>query len=158
MLKISTYEMTEKSKICTYEMTLKIKDTYLWNDFENQRYLPMKSATSLWGHWVEDHGCHCCAISNIMLYSTIFWWDLPGKLTGASFNIKMLSYQYRKSHCGAKTIVRSSYLHNGISYTCKVTSLYWIRTQLPHCQLGDVAMISNALLSNTPWDWYLEYS
>ena len=29
----------------------------------------------------------------------------------------MLSYQYRKSHCGDKTAVRSSYLHNGISYT-----------------------------------------
>ena len=38
----------------------------------------------------------------------------------------MLSYQYRKSHCGDKTVVRSSYLHNGISYTGKITSLYWI--------------------------------
>ena len=41
------------------------------------------------------------------------------------FNIKMSSYQYRKSHCGDKTVVRSSYLHNGISYTGKMTSLYW---------------------------------
>ena len=39
----------------------------------------------------------------------------------------MSSYQYRKSHCGDKTVVRSSYLHNGISYTGKTTSLYWIR-------------------------------
>ena len=39
----------------------------------------------------------------------------------------MPSYQYRKSHCGDKTVVRSSYLHNGISYTGKMTSLYWIR-------------------------------
>ena len=38
----------------------------------------------------------------------------------------MPSYQHRKSHCGDKTIVRSSYLHNGISYTGKMTSLYWI--------------------------------
>ena len=38
----------------------------------------------------------------------------------------MSSYQYRKSHCGDKTVVRSSYLHNGISYTGKMTSLYWI--------------------------------
>ena len=45
---------------------------------------------------------------------------------GAWFIIKMLSYQYRKSHCGDKTIVISSYLHNGISYTGKMTSLYWI--------------------------------
>ena len=48
---------------------------------------------------------------------------------GPWFNIKMLSYQYRKSHCGDKTVVRSSYLHNGISYTGKMTSLYWIGAQ-----------------------------
>ena len=37
-------------------------------------------------------------------------------------NIKMSSYQYRKSHYGDKTILRPSYLHNGISYTGKTTS------------------------------------
>ena len=43
---------------------------------------------------------------------------------GTWFNIKMSSYQCRKSH----------YLHNGISYTCKMLSLYWIRAQmLPIC-------------------------
>ena len=41
----------------------------------------------------------------------------------------MSSYQYRKSHCGDKTILWPSYLHNGISYTGKMTSLYWIRAQ-----------------------------
>ena len=30
---------------------------------------------------------------------------------GSQFNIKM-SYQYRKSHRGVKTVIRSSYLHN----------------------------------------------
>ena len=39
--------------------------------------------------------------------------------TGPWFNIKMPSYQYRKSHCLDKTVVRSSYLHNGISYSGK---------------------------------------
>ena len=38
-------------------------------------------------------------------------------LSGPWFNIKMTSYQFRKSHCGDKTILRPSYLHNGISYT-----------------------------------------
>ena len=47
--------------------------------------------------------------------------------SGPWFNIKMSSYQYRKSHCGDKTVVRSSCLHNGISYTGKMSSLYWIR-------------------------------
>ena len=41
------------------------------------------------------------------------------------FNIKMSSYQYSESHCGDKTVVRSSYLHNGISYTGEMASLYW---------------------------------
>ena len=40
------------------------------------------------------------------------------------FNIKMLSDHYRKSHCGDKTVVRSSYLDNGVSYTGKMTSLW----------------------------------
>ena len=39
--------------------------------------------------------------------------------------IKMSSYQYRKSHCGNTKVVRSSYLHKGISYTGKMASLYW---------------------------------
>ena len=46
---------------------------------------------------------------------------------GSRFNIRILSYQYRKSHCWDKTVVRSSYLYNGISSTGKITSLYWIR-------------------------------
>ena len=47
-------------------------------------------------------------------------------VSGAWFNIKMSPYQYRKSHCGDKTVIRSYYLHNEISYTGKMTSLYWI--------------------------------
>ena len=41
----------------------------------------------------------------------------------------MLSYQYSKSYCEDKTIQRPSYLHNGISYTGKPTSLHWNRAQ-----------------------------
>ena len=37
----------------------------------------------------------------------------------------MLSYQYRKSHCGDETAARLSYLHNGISYNGNMASLYW---------------------------------
>ena len=47
--------------------------------------------------------------------------------TRPRFNMKMTSYQYRKSHCGDKTTLRPSYLYNGISYTGKITSLYWNR-------------------------------
>ena len=35
-------------------------------------------------------------------------------------SIKMASYQYRKSHCVDKIILRPSYLHNGIPYTGKM--------------------------------------
>ena len=52
--------------------------------------------------------------------------------SGPRFNIKMTPYQYRKSHCGDKTVMRSSYLHNGISYTGKRTYLYWIGALLPN--------------------------
>ena len=58
--------------------------------------------------------------------SRIRWYSTE---LGPWFNIKMSSYWYRKFHCGDKTVVRSSYLHNGISYTGKMTSLYWIRAQ-----------------------------
>ena len=48
------------------------------------------------------------------------------------FNKKIPSNQYRKSHCGDKTILRPSYLHSEISYTGKITSLYWIRALSYH--------------------------
>ena len=40
------------------------------------------------------------------------------------FNIKMLTYQYRKSHCGDKMVLWPSCLHNGISYTGKTQYSY----------------------------------
>ena len=46
---------------------------------------------------------------------------------GGRLNKKIPSYKYRKFHCGDKTILRPSYLHNEISFTGKTTSLYWIR-------------------------------
>ena len=42
----------------------------------------------------------------------------------------MTSYQHTKSHCGDKTVVSSSYLHNVISYTGKMASLYWTNPQV----------------------------
>ena len=53
-------------------------------------------------------------------------WNRCMEWAGPWFNIEMTSYQYMKSHCGDKTVVRSSYLHNGISYIGKMSSLYWI--------------------------------
>ena len=67
------------------------------------------------------------------------------------FHIKMSSYQHKKSHCGDKMILRPSCLHNGISYTDKMTSLYWIRTLVPG---GGMAISHNlAALSTHFWGW-----
>ena len=63
----------------------------------------------------------------------------------------MSSYQYRKSHCGDKTVVRSSDLHNGISYTGKITSLYWIRALLISC-IGDLGLFSVTPILVMPLD------
>ena len=52
------------------------------------------------------------------------------KRSGPWFNINMSSYQYMKSHCGDKTVVILPYFHNGIFYTGKMTSLYWIGAQV----------------------------
>ena len=61
---------------------------------------------------------------------------------GGWFNIKMPSYQYRKSHCGDKTILRPSYLHNGTPYTGKMmTSLYWIRGLVLFVARSSVAVV-----------------
>ena len=59
--------------------------------------------------------------------------------TGPWFNITISSYQYRTSYYGDKTILRPSYLHNGISYTGKI-SLYWIRT-----------LVSKAIQTKQQW-------
>ena len=65
-----------------------------------------------------------------MISSYFFMSKINISCPGPWFNIKMSSCQYRNSHCGDKTVVRSSYLRNGISYTGKMSSLYWIRTQV----------------------------
>ena len=41
---------------------------------------------------------------------------------GPWFDIKISSYEYRKSNCGDKLIKRSSYLRNGYSYTGKTAA------------------------------------
>ena len=88
-----------------------------------------------------------------------FWITGPlwGESTGAWFNIKMTSYQYRKSHCGDKTILRPSYLHNGISYTGKTASLYWIRA-LALCEENPLVPVDSAFTSIMwKFDVYFHY-
>ena len=64
------------------------------------------------------------------------------------FNITMPSYQYRKSHCGDKTILRPCYLHNGISYTSKMTPLYWIRALAGFLLIGCGVRVPSGITRN----------
>ena len=69
-------------------------------------------------------------------------------------NIKMLSCQYRKYHCGYKTVIWSSYLHNGMSNAGKMSSLYWIRA-LVLCNWVDLLLDRtgrDVLLNQTLFD------
>ena len=62
----------------------------------------------------------------------------------------MTSYQYRKSHCGDKTILRPSYLHNRISYTGK-TTLY---IESGPWSLAVACPAYSFCLSNFVWQWW----
>ena len=68
---------------------------------------------------------HATHVTSVTGKQAVRWRCQSGPRPGPRFNINISSYQYRKSHCGDKTVVRSSYLHNRISYTGKMTSLYW---------------------------------
>ena len=54
----------------------------------------------------------------------------------------MSSCQFRKSHCGDKMVLRSSYLHIGISCTGKMASLYGIIPQVVMYYLYNFVYIS----------------
>ena len=61
---------------------------------------------------------------------------------------KMLSYQYRNSHCGDKTILLPSYVHNGISYTGKTN--FYIKFGLSLLKWASVVLCTERM-KNHPW-------
>ena len=100
--------------------------------------LPEFVSNDAYGNGLARHGNDMGQNSIIWYSDTIDLWPINGTVhativaklrTEPWFNTNMLSYQYRKSHCGDKTVVRLSYLHNAISYTGKMTSKFWIRAQ-----------------------------
>ena len=64
---------------------------------------------------------------------TISIWNFPVEFLrswqGTCFHTKISPYQYRASHCGGKTFVKSYYLHNGISRAGKMICSYQIGAQ-----------------------------
>ena len=99
------------------------------------------------GRWVNSLQQSTCCM--IYMYIDLTHWSLMMSYAimdpGPWFNIKTSSHQYRNSHCGDKTVIRSSYLHNGISYTDKMASLYWIA---PLVMVGLGTIWTNADLSS----------
>ena len=72
--------------------------------------------------------------------------------SGGWININMSSYQYRDSHCGDKTILWPSCLHNGISYTNKTTPLYQIGAQVDN-KTNCTSHMNVLILSSTVKTW-----
>ena len=64
--------------------------------------------------------------------------------------LALIQYKNRKSNFGDKSVIRSSYFHNGISYTGKNTSMYWIRALLMPPARESAAMILILFTWNTP--------
>ena len=133
------------NRVFTFSRALQYKTIIMWYIFQNlSKYTQeLKPKGKIWDVFCEFKAWSCSALFIADWARTCFRY-LTFKETkiieyflinlgcntlhsGPWFNIKMSSLQYRKSHCGDKTVVRSSYLHNGISYTGKMTSLYWIR-------------------------------
>ena len=144
----------------TFHQTVAINSSWEWNLLQKydqrgrppQRHVSHQShlgggACTLGGQswqpasvrteWYQNRAPYCWSNINDILKAGLMSWSSQSWQPGPRFNIKM-SYQYRKSHCGDKTVVRSSYLYNGFSYTGKMSSLYWIGAlpvsgRLPSC-------------------------
>ena len=76
----------------------------------------------------------------------MWWWQKPGCWISA----KMPPCQDRKSNYGDKTILQQSYLHNGIFYTVKKTSSYWIRSHPAINRNGTDQVAQNIPLTHLP--------
>ena len=144
-LATSTFLFYEKTKISLWRDTFRLLNIFL------NVILKLSLFTCVWSCFISNNiflcvsklpFCQLCGFMQIRknpyLTSTI-------SLPGPRFNIKMTSHQYRESHCGDKTILRPSYLHNGISYTGKTASLYWIGTQDPTSH----SLVAGRLARNT---------
>ena len=93
---------------------------------QNSVNLVIPNNPQIWYHVKCYNRMGSIAVNGLLVVKVGFhFYTRPGPW----FNIKMSSYQYRRSHCEDKTAVRSSYLHNGISYPGKIASLYWFSPQ-----------------------------
>ena len=85
------------------------QDWVTWKDMKHPKYCIIRTGSK--------------AMCFMYIYQC-YWWLIRSHRTGLNvntykgpggwFNIEMPPYQYRKSFCGDKTILRLSYLHNGL--------------------------------------------
>ena len=105
--------------------------------------------------------CRCC-LENVCHLFRPHCIDPSGAATRGPIQYKdvVLLYLYRKSHCGDKTVVRSSYLHSGISYTGKTfLYIFFILNQGPEYWIRAQNITEEQGQQSTPWllmPWLLE--
>ena len=87
------------------------------------------------------------AVCSVLLYMKYF----SGLEKQGPDSIWRCHHHYRKPHCGDKAVVRSSYLHNGISYTDKMTSLYQTNPLVDSCQSPLLFTLEIKTNINYPW-------
>ena len=129
--------------------------------------------------WLREKDCgnsnaryHSHALSHGYLWDATMWYESDPRMieyeywinpSGPWCDIKLTSYQCRKFHCGDKTILRPSYLHNELSYTGKMTPLYWIgalvlKPQYPRITRSETWLLMPWLHASPepqqPWCWY----
>ena len=90
---------------------------------------------------IKTHLVHACSMWCFRRWDPWSW-----------FSIKM-RYHKRNSHCGDKTILWPSYLHNGISYIGKTASLYSILNR-GHCLVVNISWLSLSALPHRWWSWW----
>ena len=116
------------------ELTTRLDSTWQWEK------LPLSLSETLLRNTTRQaqlETSHTATVYVCLFMSTSI--VLP--ISWPRFNIKMISYHHRNSHCGDKTILGPSYIHNGIPYTSK-TSLYWIgalvQTNIRYTVIGEL--------------------
>ena len=119
-----------KNVLC---LALIIYLAWSWNHISNvPKVFNVKFNQFLLPYWYSQYYRHGYFPSNVHCWHPIAClWDKDVECVFVSsscpwLSIKMLSYQYRKSHCGDKVSVRSSDLHTGNSCAGKMTYFHWI--------------------------------
>ena len=95
---------------------------------QTQTVLKLPSIDHIEGKWtysscLMEQLIECTITNHIIAYLLSMYWPVLNK-TRAWFKIKLLTYQYRKSHCGDKTVLR---MRDGVTIN---NISHWLSTSL----------------------------